>query len=176
MFYAGIGSRKCPKDILEKITKYSSILESLGYILRSGGADGCDKAFEMGIKNTKNKQIFYSKDAEPWSYDYVQYCMPNDRKGYFDKGGFLDWDAYVRGLLARNMMQILGEDGKSPVDFVLCWTPIGDYSSSDVGGTGYAIRCALKNKIPVFNLNTNKDKILFETHIKSNFKKQTQRN
>jgi hypothetical protein len=172
MIYAGIGSRNCPKDILQKITKYASILENLGYILRSGGADGCDKAFEKGVKNTINKQIFYSNDAQPWAYEYVQYCMPKDRKGYFEKGGFFDWDKYVQGLLARNMMQILGKDGNSPVNFVLCWTPQGDYTLSDVGGTGYAIRCAIKNKIPVFNLNNEKDRIAFETHIKNNFKKQ----
>jgi hypothetical protein len=39
-YYAGIGSRETPKDILDLISKIAIKLESLGYTLRSGGADG----------------------------------------------------------------------------------------------------------------------------------------
>lgn len=46
--YAGIGSRKTPKKILEQMRNISSFLAKEGYTLRSGGADGADSAFEDG--------------------------------------------------------------------------------------------------------------------------------
>jgi hypothetical protein len=51
------------------------------------------------------------------------------------------------------MHQILGDDLKTPVDFVLCWTPDGAETSTSysTGGTGQAIRLAIANSIPVFN-------------------------
>lgn len=152
MFFAGIGSRAAPEEILNKMTKYASILERLGYKLRSGKAKGSDKAFEKGISNPKNKEIFTSGQAQPWAFDYVRKCMPNDRPAYDDPKGYVNWDPYIKGLLARNMQQILGINGDAPVDFVVCWTPPEDYATSKVGGTGYAIRCAQINNIPVYNL------------------------
>lgn len=164
-FYCGIGSRKTPKDILLKMTKYSAILERLGLVLRSGGAIGADKAFEKGILDPKNKQIFLAKDAQKWAYDYVRKCMPTDRPDY--EKGYLTWNSYVQDLLARNMMQVLGFDGKLPSKFVLCWTPIADYHTSLVGGTGYAVRCAQLNNIPVFNLNSIQQENDFKKYLKN---------
>jgi len=148
-FYAGIGSRNAPKDILEFMEKIASVLEQCGYTLRSGGAKGSDKAFEKGVRNPENKEIFTMRQAQPWSYNTVKKYIPYDRP----RDTFDSWQPYVRGLLARNMMQVLGRDGKSPVEFVVCWTPQGDYQSSEVGGTGYALRCALDYNIPIYNLN-----------------------
>jgi hypothetical protein len=72
--------------------------------------------------------------------------MPSDRDD------FKMWKPYVKGLMARNMMQILGKYGAKKVDFVSCWTPSIYYNDSSSGGTGYAIRCAILNKIPIYNL------------------------
>ena len=55
---------------------------------------------------------------------------------------------YVTKLMARNCYQVLGEDLKSPVDMIICWTPDGKAA----GGTGQALRIANDNDIPVFNL------------------------
>jgi hypothetical protein len=57
---------------------------------------------------------------------------------------------FIKALLARDMQQILGADGETPCDFVVCWTPDG----LDSGGTGYAIRCATDYGIPVYNVQT----------------------
>jgi len=49
----------------------------------------------------------------------------------------------------------MGVDLKTPVSFVLCWTPDGAETTTDpdhTGGTGQAIRIANANAIPVFNL------------------------
>ena len=142
-YYSGIGSRETPEDILLFMTRVASILEQCDYTLRSGHAVGADKAFEKGVKDKNNKEIFVHKDAKPWAFETVKKYIPNDRPQTFDS-----WQPYVKGLLARNMMQVLGEDGNSPVDFVVCWTRVGDYQTSEVGGTGYALRCAVDRGIP----------------------------
>jgi hypothetical protein len=147
-YYAGIGSRQTPYQILELMEKIAIKLSEVGYILRSGGAIGADRAFERGAYESgySAMEIFQAKDAKPWAYDEVKKHMPTDRSG------FDSWKPYVKGLLARNMMQVLGENGDSPVEFVACWTPSDNYSDSSSGGTGYAIRCALAHNIEVYNL------------------------
>jgi len=163
--YAGIGSRNAPQNILEFMEKIASILEQCDYVLRSGKAKGSDKAFERGVRNPKNKEIFTHRDAKPWAYVTVKKYLPEDRPATFDS-----WNDYVKGLLARNMMQILGKLGDKPVKFVVCWTPIGDYNTSDVGGTGYALRCAIDRGIPTYNLNYPQQLEAFKKLLKKIFK------
>ena len=57
-YYTGVGSRSTPQDIMELMTQVATKLEALGYSLRSGAADGADTAFENGVINPLNKQIF----------------------------------------------------------------------------------------------------------------------
>ncbi len=142
-FYAGIGSRNTPEDVLVLMTKLAIGLEALHYVLRSGDAKGADKAFQKGAVY---KEIFLSKDAKPWAIEEVKKYIPTDRSG------FDNWTPYVKGLLARNMMQVLGKNGDQPVSFVLCWAPSLCYTDSSSGGTGYAIRCAIAHSIPVWNM------------------------
>ena len=145
-YYAGIGSRKAPVDTLREMRAIAMDLSELDWTLRSGGAEGSDRAFEWGAEK---KEIFKVQDAQPWCYEMVKKYLPTDRKG------FDNWKPYVQGLLARNMQQLFGRDGKTPVEFVVCWTPTNVYTDSSSGGTAYAIRAALDQGIPVYNLNYN---------------------
>lgn len=154
--YAGIGSRNTPQPILNLMQKLALKLSQSGYTLRSGGAKGADTAFAHGAmldsNNLDNREIFLSGNAKPWAFEYVaKHCMPNDR------GDFKSFKPYIQGLLARNMMQILGEHGQTPVEFVVCWAPSLNYEDSSAGGTSYAIRCAQYNNIPVYNLYAMED-------------------
>ena len=79
--YAGIGSRKTPIKILKEMTKIANFLNKKGYILRSGGAIGADKAFENGSGN--KKEIFYAKDANKECLEIAK------------RGNFMDWDVRV---------------------------------------------------------------------------------
>ena len=88
--------------------------------------------------------------------------MPNDR------GDFSTFSSYVQGLLARNMMQVLGEEGNKSVRFVLCYAPSLVYINSTAGGTGYAIRCALAHNIPVYNFFEDKQCCNFLENVLSN--------
>lgn len=141
-YFAGIGSRSTPDDIQQLMTKVSAKLTGLGWILRSGGARGADRAFERGAVR---KEVFKATDAKPWAFTEAKLHMPTDREG------FDSWSPYVQGLMARNMMQILGPDGDKPVQFVICWAPSTVYTDSSAGGTGWAIRCAIAHGIRVHN-------------------------
>lgn len=63
MIYAGIGSRKTPPEIIEIFERMGSWLAKKGHILRSGGAEGADSAFEKGCdKESGEKEIYL-----PWT-------------------------------------------------------------------------------------------------------------
>lgn len=143
MFYAGIGSRKTPRPILSKMMVIGAILARKGYTLRSGGAEGADKAFEQGcIAVRGDMRIYYPEpnNLELWWLDTAEKFHPA-------------WDRcteYAQRLHARNTPIILGPDEWPfrPSDFVVCWTPGGAIS----GGTGQGLRIAKAYEIPVFNL------------------------
>lgn len=150
MHYAGIGSRNTPKHILDIMTKAAAKLESLGYVLRSGGADGADSAFEKGVSSTDNKQIYYaSTPVSPIAHDSVDQYHPCPQK----------LSGYARKLMARNHCQLFGNDPEDARSlFVICWTPRYTKNSDGGhidgwGGTGQAIRIAAANDIPIRNLN-----------------------
>ena len=144
MYYAGVGSRNTPKEILDVMTKLAEYLYKLGYTLRSGGASGADTAFEAGAYDAK--EIFYAKDCTVAAMAMAEQYHPAwNRCGYLAKQ-----------LHGRNSMQILGRNLNDPVDFVVCWTPDGclEHATRDIvtGGTGTAISIASEHEIEVLNL------------------------
>jgi predicted Rossmann fold nucleotide-binding protein DprA/Smf involved in DNA uptake len=54
-YYTGIGNRSTPTALLPVLTKISQILANKGLILRSGGAEGADEAFEQGLYGKQNE-------------------------------------------------------------------------------------------------------------------------
>lgn len=141
-YFAGIGSRETPEDILKLMRGTTKGLYRKSYILRSGGAQGADSAFEDGVPQGSRKEIFYANDKLPlWTNVFTDMFHPAPDK----------LKDYPRKLMNRNAMQILGRDGDTPVEFVVCWTRDGKYA----GGTGQAIRIAEYFGIPVFNLKND---------------------
>ena len=57
-YYTGIGSRKTPENILKKFKDIATFLETKQYILRSGGAEGADSAFESALLTMIIKEYF----------------------------------------------------------------------------------------------------------------------
>lgn len=139
-YWAGIGSRATPSDILSLMVEIAKKLCQKGYILRSGGAIGADQAFENGCAHIDNNKIetFYWKNATPEAIEIASDLHPN-------------WRAcsdMARKLHGRNAMILLGQNLDTPVKFVICWTKNG----GPEGGTGMGIRIAQKYDIPVYNL------------------------
>lgn len=156
--YAGIGSRATPPDVLELIINIATKLDSQGYVLNSGGANGADTAFEQG---STNKQIFLPCDSfNGRSHNgstYINYQrlphkdLAEETVGLFHPAAH-KLSEYAFHLMARNTFQVLGKDLQTSVEFVICWTPEG----KEIGGTSQAIRIAKSVNIPVFNLGKQK--------------------
>lgn len=148
--YAGIGSRETPIEVCEQMTDFARRLSALGYLLRSGGADGADAAFERGATH---KQIFLPWDGfNGRKKDNISYFVPDYTELYLNKYHPAP-DRLSQGgkkLMSRNANQVLGLNLSIPAEFILCWTKDGKAS----GGTGFAIRMANDLGIPVYNLKT----------------------
>lgn len=148
-YYTGIGSRETPRNVLNFMTELATKFEAANYILRSGGAPGADTAFENGVDNVNNKEIYL-----PWKN------FGDSKSPYYEIG--IDalkmaenyhpaWDRCseaAKKLHARNCYQVLGVDLNTPSEFIICWTKNGEAS----GGTGQALRIALDHDINIINL------------------------
>jgi len=160
VYYTGIGSRGTPHFVLVAMSAIAMYLESCPhrrYCLRSGGADGADLAFENGVIDRENKEIYL-----PWrgfnESDSQRFQIPKEAFEIASRH-HPAWDKLkdsVRRLMARNVQQVLGQDLNKPSAFVICWTPDGcehsNTRTSKTGGTGLAISVASEFNIPVYNL------------------------
>jgi hypothetical protein len=154
--YAGIGSRETPVHIQEIMSRFASYAEGLGFLLRSGGANGADLAFERGVSDPANKHIYL-----PWhgfngcvGREYI-YEWPDAQTEtlaiQMASQVHPNWSACSQGarkLHTRNVAQILGSNLDQPCNVVVCWTP----NASGKGGTGQALRLAKELNIPIFDL------------------------
>lgn len=138
--YAGIGSRKTPEAVLIEMSNIAMKLAMRGWTLRSGGADGADKAFERGADMMRGRKVIRGVTEQPHAMDHAARYHPA-----WDR-----CDAYARSLHARNSLVMLGDRLDHPVSFVVCWTP----GAAVTGGTGQALRIAEDKQyhIPIFNL------------------------
>jgi hypothetical protein len=159
--YAGIGSRQTPDHVLYQMVNIAQQLSDL-WTLRSGHADGADIAFETGaIQGNGKMEIFipwYGFNNAPTNHpDYIR-PRATQELANFSAQFHPNWSKCsdpAKLLHMRNACQILGLDGFSPVDMVVCFTPHGRGS----GGTGQALRIARANEIPIFDLGVAGDDI-----------------
>lgn len=157
--YAGIGSRNTPPDVCELMVELARLLAARHQLeLRSGAAPRADTAFSNGAMLWEPRLV---KLYLPWpGYNGVQVAQlerPAPAAYELAKRFHPFWDNLrdgARHLHARNSHIILGDDLRSPVEFVVCWTTDGslDGTGSHCGGTGQALRVAAAYEIPVFNL------------------------
>lgn len=148
-FYAGIGSRQTPAHILPVMEAMGRVWGSAGWTLRSGGAAGADSAFEAGARAVGGTIESWNPRLDrivehPWAVRAAASVTTE-----FPLAAM---KPFVRNLIVRSMYQVLGEDGQSPVSFVMCWTPTADPCDPKAGGTRYACRLARAHGIPVHNL------------------------
>lgn len=166
MIYTGIGSRKTPGNILHSMVQVGEFMYNAGHTLRSGGAQGADRAFEIGADQAFGK----ARNARFGDVDAID--IPELKEIYLPAYKWCGsdspfygvcedaqrvaalfhptWDRlsyFVKKLMGRNAYQILGHDLKTKTDFVVCWTPDGRIT----GGTGLALRMAVYHGIPVLN-------------------------
>lgn len=150
IYWTGIGSRETPPEVCRRMTKIAQKFQEMGYILRSGGAQGADAACEAGAGDLK--QIFL-----PWNkfegriVDNKLFFLP--KKEAFDLAATIHpvWDKLTDGakrLHARNCHQVLGPNLDTPSKLLICWTMGG----GERGGTATAMKLAKMYGVPIKNL------------------------
>ena len=160
-YYTGVGSRETPVDMQMKLVAVAARLAMIGYTLRSGGAKGADRAFQQGAESVHGETVIYRAKGKfkhmipAWCFEEVKRHMPPNRPP------FDSMEEHTRKLLARNMLQVLGEDGQVPSEFLVCWTPAG---LTD-GGTGYALRCAVAHGVMTYNLRNPIEEKAFDEFL-----------
>jgi len=148
--YAGIGSRKTPGEVLEIMRHVAVLMAEQGWVLRSGGADGADSAFEEGCRQQGGEMEIFL----PWkgfnSNPSPLFDLPAMGEALAVASDIHPaWNRTSQGakkLLARNIFQILGKDLESPSSVVIAYTTGG-------GGTGFALSVADFFGIPAINIH-----------------------
>ena len=151
-FYAGIGSRETPQEILDRMTEMAQSFSERGFILRSGGAVGADTAFDKGATR---KEIFLPwngfnglwEDNSHFVVSDPEILAEAERIAAMIHPRFQNLGFAARKLHVRNVFQILGENLDTPVDYVVYWCPM-DSKGNPKGGTATAVNLARKLKIP----------------------------
>lgn len=156
--YTGIGSRKAAAGVIQLMQGIARRLAARGFVLRSGGADGADMAFEIGAGDGP-KEIYL-----PWRgfkgnrsplYNLTNSAAAAEIAATI-RPAWPRLKPSVQGLHTRNVHQVLGQDLANPAQFVVCWTPDGAQTeqerSAETGGTGTAIALANRRGVQVINL------------------------
>lgn len=166
-FYTGVGSREAPEWVTDLASNIAVALSQLGYILRSGRAEGMDYAFQRGaeydrpnhprtkiyVPNDRFNICFGNKNAiNPKvfaNYEDAEDICSTIHPVYHRLRGF-SHDAHV-----RNIYQVLGSALCEPSEFLICYaTPVGDEVK---GGTNTAWKLAKKHGVPCYNLYHDAD-------------------
>lgn len=149
LYYAGIGSRNISPVVSQLMTDVAGVLETQGIVLRSGGAEGSDTAFEKGVVDPNNKVIYVAYKKKTIPHGVVPPLEHFEHLAEQCHNHWHNCNEWARKLLTRNMSQILGHDPQNyiPSTFVLAYTQNGQY----IGGTATAMRCADMFNVPIFN-------------------------
>lgn len=160
IFYAGIGARKTPTDVLALMREVGALAADAGLGLRSGGAIGADSAFQDGATEAGSalQQIYLTKPRRGMAHGIVNLDPVFKRlaRNFHPAPAAITPDPDnpddrrhgMLNLMSRNGCQLFGGDFTNPSNAVICWTEGG---LTD-GGTGQAIRMAGSVGIPVINL------------------------
>lgn len=162
-YITGVGSRQAPKQILLAMAQLAGRLVQSGWTVRTGTADGADAAFIMGAEACPDRlRVYGPSDATPTALQIARKYHPA-------------WDRcsdYAKRLHARNVLQVLGDDLKTPSKLLVCWTLDGckrhGTRTIKTGGTGTAISIASENGVPVYNLKNTKDMAAVQKWLANN--------
>lgn len=153
IYYSGIGSRSISNEMTILCKNIATLLAGEDWILRSGGAEGADAAFEEGCDLIQGKKEIYLPwkgfngnnsslfSISPEAYSYAKKFHPAYSR--LSQGAIK--------LIARDTYQVLGKDLKTPSNIIVyCAETL---KTGEVkGGTGQAIRIANHLNIPTFNI------------------------
>ncbi len=165
-YYAGIGSRETPTNVMNLMRKIGADMAEKGYCLRSGGARGADKAFEDGCDIVQGaKQIIIPYETfNGYEHDGQSVIAGKSIMAYYEKAwgiastlvsNFEEQKEFTQEAHTRNVMQVLGRRLDKPVDMVICYCIMKN--GKPTGGTRTAYKLAKRKGIEVWNLYEPKD-------------------
>lgn len=175
-YYTGVGSRQTPIYIQNIMTDLADKLARDSWILRSGGAEGADYAFELGwwdyCMNEMHLGGNYGALAEiyiPWNGFNNHTLTSHDGACKFVKDtteaqsiaekvhpAWHNLKTGAKNLHTRNVYQVLGEDLETPSKFLVCWAET-DKHGVPKGGTRTSWVLAKQHNISCFNLYNEED-------------------
>jgi len=152
--YAVTGNPNPPDEILRKIERIVPKLESLEYLLRTGGMTGIEESAERSAKKLELLlpwKGFADKDSK--------FTFTNERAIAIAKKFSPAYDNLKQAaqtFLAKNVRLVMGQQVNSPALFLIVWTEDGAEKASErnsrTGFAGHPIAIANALGIPVFNL------------------------
>ena len=182
LWFAGVGSRDTPPDILALMSDLSYWLGRCGWGLSSGGAAGADDAFLQGMLKCPDCEPSRRLRIYLIGRKFESY-RPDPIRGFHHSPSYTEtWEQAktiaeeVRGsfhglgdagieLHTRNVYQVLGHTLKDPVKQTVCWAELVGKQGRVKGGTNTAVGVSLKYDIPVMNLYLDADRQRAERFI-----------
>ena len=159
-YYAGIGSRRTPKSILDVMKEISKNLAKDGWILNAGAAPGAGQAFVEGalaVGGKVNLFLPWSTYEKKWvsklrgNIDITIFNPERDIAAVKSVYNFYpaakNFKRHVFALHACNYLILCN------ARFVVLYTSKGRI----IGGTGQAIKLAKEYNKNIFNLGNKKD-------------------
>lgn len=173
--YAGLGASNTPDDVLCLMNDIGCQLSLKNVILRSNAKRGAASAFEAGCNSAypERKQIFLPFEGfnsrsvnEPCVHIGDMKLASNIASRYNRRWRYLK--AIERKIVAATTFQILGQDTRSVVRFLICWTGDGslDGRKTSGGTTGQALRIATTYNVPIYNLYRDEHRQIVEQFLK----------
>lgn len=158
-YFTSIGSRRITPEARLTIRAIARAFCELGFVMRSGGAEGADDESEKGCDEVNGHKEIYV----PWKGFNGRYngiMLPDELFAQAQQMASQVHPAWgacsdvARKMHTRNVPQVLGKDLRTPSQFVVCWTPDGAETTTtrDTGGTGQAIRLAYLHHVRVYNI------------------------
>ena len=152
LIYTGIGHRDTPEHILALFREVGAFLASKNCVLRSGGAQGADSAFEEGCDQRNGAKEIYLPYKGFRGNKSELYGIADDEAAltlaakYHQRWSSLSQKAKL--LIGRNVYQVLGKDLKTVSDFIICY-------SVKPSGTNMTLRVAADYNVSIYNLGDN---------------------
>lgn len=190
--FAGIGTSRTTEKECRQLSLISLCMVLSGHRVLSGCAHCSDHAFEFGAKVAYD--FIHSRDDSDLPKDYTKVftgflpwqgfnLRPNTSEyPKLDLTNALHLTAKyhpvfdkltdpIKRLMARNAMQVLGQELNSKVSCIICSTSDGANAankiSSKTGGTGQALRIAHDYGVPIYNNQNPEDKTRLSTWVES---------
>lgn len=152
--YVGTGNKEAPPEVLSLIKRLTRELEEFGFVLRTGGLEGPEEAFEVSAKNMELHLPWRGFNNKESKFTFTPKQALGIAKMFHPT--FESLKPAIQTIIAKNVRLVMGKDLKSPTMFVICWSEDGVEKSSDktskTGNVGFVVSIACAMHIPVFNL------------------------